>query len=84
MTCEANDPSLHALRHLTVLEPEPGRSEHVRYRCRAALTERLHGERPTAARRFAAIVLESGLMYGLSVGYLFAMIQDLLLVYMRR
>ena len=82
MTREANDPPLDALRHLTVLEPEPARSERVRYRCRAALTERLRGERPTPARRFAASVLESG-MYGLSVGYLFAMIQDLLRVYMR-
>ena len=83
MTCDANDPSLHALRHLTVLEPEPARSARVRYRCRAVLAERLRGERPTA-RRFAATVFESGLMYGLSVGYLFAMIQDLLMVYMRR
>ena len=85
MTPDANDPTLRSLRRLTVLEPEPARSERVRLRCRAAISERQRqAERPTASQRFRAVALESGLTYGLSVSYFFAMIDDVLRVYMRR
>jgi len=85
MTSQTNDPMLHTLRRLTVLEPGAARSERVRQRCRTTLAERqLQPGRSRGASRSAAVVLESGLTYGVSVGYLFAMINDLLRVYMRR
>ena len=84
MTSEANDSTLRTLQRLTVLEPETARSERVRQRCRAALAERQLPAARSSSRRSAAVVLESGLTYGLSVGYLFAMIGDLLRIYMRR
>jgi hypothetical protein len=85
MTSETDDSTLHGLRRLTVLTPEPARSERVRRRCRATLGEqRLQEQRSRASRRPGAFVLESGLIYGLSVGYFAAVIGDLLRVYMRR
>jgi hypothetical protein len=84
MTSDATDPILHTLQRLTVLEPEPERSARVRQRCRTALAERhLQGE-CWPSKRPTAVVLESGLTYGLSIGYLLAMIDDLLQLYMRR
>ena len=84
MTYEENDPTMHRLRRLAVMEPDTAQSVRVRMRCRAAIAQReLHGERAMASRRFAAL-FESGLTYGLFVGYLSAMIHDLLRLYMRR
>jgi hypothetical protein len=84
MTSDGNDPILYALRRLTVLEPEPARSARVRQRCRAALVDRRLQRQCPPSRRSAAAVLESGLTYGLSIGYLLAMIGDLLRIYVRR
>jgi hypothetical protein len=85
MTREDNDLTLQRLVRLPVLEPNPARSERVRSRCHAALAQRQRQrERAIASRRVTARVLESGLMYALSVGYLYAMIHDVFLVYMRR
>ena len=84
MTSDASDPTLYALRRLTVLEPEPARSARVHQRCRTALVDRHVQRQCSPSRRPAAVVLESGLTYGLSVGYLFAMIGDLLRIYIRR
>ena len=85
MTSDDSDPRLRRLRHLVVLEPDRGRSERVRVRCHAAIAQRLvKAEESIASRPFSALVLESGLTYGLSIGYLAAMIHDLLRLYMRR
>ncbi len=85
MTSDVNDPTLRNLRRLTVLEPERARSERVRMRCHAAISERRRqGERQPPPKRFRAVALETGLTYGLSVGYFFAMIDDVLRLYMRR
>ena len=85
MTEEGPDRTVQTLRRLTLLEPDPTRSERVRMRCRAAIVERqMPGARASGSRRFTAFVLESGLTFGLSVGYLSAMVYDLLRVYLRR
>ena len=85
MNYEDTDRTVQRLRSLTVHEPDPARSERVRMRCRAVLVDRqVHGERVRGARRFTTFALESGLTLGLSVGYLSAMIYDLLRVYLRR
>lgn len=85
MTSESDDLALETLRRVPVLEPDPARSTRVRQRCRAAFAgRRQQGERSGASRPSAAVRLEAGLMYGLSVGYLFALIGDLLRIYMRR
>ena len=84
MTYEENDLTMRRLRRLSVLEPNAGQSERVRIRCRAAIAEReLRGEPAMASRRFNAL-FESGLTYGLLIGYLTGMIHDLLRLYMRR
>lgn len=85
MTFDANDPTLCGLRRLTVLEPDPVRTGRVRQRCRVALAARPpQAEPPEGSRRSAAVVLDSRLLCGLSIGYLFAMIGDLLRLYLRR
>jgi hypothetical protein len=85
MTWEDNDVALQRLGRLTVLEPNPARGERVRSRCHAALARRQRQrERAISSRRLTARLLESGLMCALSVGYLFAMIHDVLRVYIRR
>jgi hypothetical protein len=85
MTSDAQDPTLHRLRRLPLLEPDCARSERVRRRCRTAIAERhLQAGRATASRRVTAVAVESGLAYGLSFGYLLGVIDDLLRVYMRR
>ena len=82
MMPDDNDLTLHALQRLAVLEPDRTRSERLRARCRAAIGQpRKRGANPG---RFRARVLESTLIYGLSVGYLAAIVHDLLRVYMRR
>jgi hypothetical protein len=83
MRCEDNDPTLRTLGHLAVLEPDRARSDRVRMRCRAAIWQ--HQNKTTmASGRPTALGLESVLTYALSVGYLSAVIHDLLRVYMRR
>jgi hypothetical protein len=88
MISEDNDLTLRRLRHLAVVEPDPARSERVRARCGAAIASiaerQQQGRRPTASGRFTALVFELGLTYALSLGYLSAMMFDVLRVYMRR
>jgi hypothetical protein len=84
MTLEDNR-LVQTLRHLTLLEPDPVRSERVRERCRAAIAQPLpEGRRPIASGRFTAPVLDSGLTYSLCAGYLSALVLELLRVYLRR
>jgi hypothetical protein len=82
MTPEDSDLTLRPLGRLAVVEPDRTRSERVRLRCRAAIAAQ--PRRDAAAPRFTAIVLESGLMLGLSVVYLSAMIYDVVQVYIRQ
>lgn len=83
MTGDRNDPILDRLRALAVLEPDPSKREHVRMRCRAALTNRTRAasSAPPSGRSSAGLV-ESRLIYALSVVYLLAMILDLIRLYM--
>jgi hypothetical protein len=84
MTHEDNG-LVQTLRRLTLLEPDQVRSERVRVRCRDAIAQPLpEGRRPTASGRFTAPILDSGLTYALSVGYLSALVHELLRVYLRR
>ena len=85
MTSEIDDPTLQRLRRMIVLEPDPVRSRQVQMRCRAAITKPpRQGGRVIVPSRLKALALERGLTYGLCVGYLFALIHDVVRVYMRR
>jgi hypothetical protein len=81
---DTGDAILQRLSRLTVLHPDAVRSERVRVECRAAIDGR-HSPRESASRpRRVTRSLEAGLVYGLSSGYLVAMLVDLLRVYTRR
>jgi hypothetical protein len=85
MTDEHHDLTWHSLKRLAVLEPDPERARDVRQRGRAVLARRqLESTRNAAPEHLRAFVLQSGAVCGLSVAYLFALIDDLLEVYLRR
>ena len=85
MMPDDHDPTWHRLQRLTVIEPDPARSDRVRRRCRVAMAERPPHERHAIARpRYIGRILEPGLTYGLSVVYLSAIIYDVMRVYLRR
>jgi hypothetical protein len=80
-----DDLTWQSLRRLRVLEPDAARADRLRLRCRAAMVEQQHRrDRQTAPRHERTSVLESALACGLSVGYLSAMVVDLLRLYLRR
>ena len=85
MRPQENDLTFHRLERLAVLAPDAARGERIRARCHAVIAERQqqHGEKMTAGR-FTGIVVGSMLTFGFSVGLLFAMIDDVLRVYLRR
>jgi hypothetical protein len=81
-----HDLTLHHLRRLAVLQPDAARSERVRMRCHAAIADRCPapGARALPPGRSRARVIESGLVWALSIGYVSAVIHDLLRVYLHR
>ena len=79
------DPTWHRLQCLTVIEPDPARSDRVRRRCRVAMAARpQHVQSAIAPPGYLGRILEPGLTYGLSVVYLSAIIYDVMRVYLRR
>ena len=82
MTPGLNDPLLNRLRHLPVIEPDRLRSDRVRMRCRAIAGEHSHRARP--AKRWRPMLVASGLAYGFAAGYLLALADDVLRLYLRR
>ena len=84
MIDDVDDATWRRLRGLPVLEPEHGRSENVRVRCRAMLAERqrTNGASPRVQRLTSG--LEAAVAGGVSVGYLVAIVDEMLRVYLRR
>ena len=85
MMPDDRDPTWHRLQCLTVIEPDPARSDRVRRRCRVAMAARpQHVQSAIAPPGYLGRILEPGLTYGLSVVYLSAIIYDVMRVYLRR
>jgi hypothetical protein len=82
MTPELNDPLLNRLRHLPIIEPDRLHSDRVRMRCRAVAGEHINRGRP--AKPLRTMVVASGLAYGFAAGYLLALVDDVVRLYLRR
>lgn len=84
MTDEEIDVAIRRLGRTTMLDPDVRRSARVRARCHVVIAEQTTRVGPAHRRAGLTTPLAPGLAYGLSLGYLAAMVVDLARVYLRR